>query len=109
MFGALGKLFDSNEKEIKKLGPIVGQINSLEEKVKKLKASDFPKKTKELQERIIDGQSLDLILPEAFALVREAARRSIGQRHFDVQFMAGISLYMGKIAEQKTGEGKTLS
>ncbi len=109
MLGALGKLFDSNEKEIKKLEPIVTEVNSFDEKLRKLKDSDFAKKTKEFKERVSDGESLDLILPEAFALVREAARRSIGQRHYDVQLIAAASLSMGKIAEQKTGEGKTLS
>ncbi len=109
MLGALGKLFDSNEKEIKKLQPIVVEVNSFDEKVKKLKDSDFGKKTKEFKQRVADGESLDLILPEAFALVREAARRSIGQRHYDVQLIAAAALSMGKIAEQKTGEGKTLS
>src|SRR3989344_1867037 len=76
---------------------------------KKIKDNDFPKKTKELKERVRDGESLDLLLPEAFALVREASFRTIGQRHYDVQMMAGITLASGKIAEQKTGEGKTLS
>jgi len=109
MFKLIGKLFDSNEKEIKKLLPIVSEINSFEEGVKKLKDKDFPKKTQEFRERIKSGESLDLILPEAFALVREASKRAIGQKHYDVQLMAGIVLSQGKIAEQKTGEGKTLS
>src|SRR3990167_3393304 len=109
MLGALGKLFDSNEKEIKNLKPLVLEINSFDEKFKKLKDSDFPKKTEEFKKKIANGESLDLILPEAFALVREAARRTIGQRHYDVQLMAAAALSMGKIAEQKTGEGKTLS
>ncbi|MEK9207837.1 MAG: hypothetical protein AAB922_05095 [Patescibacteria group bacterium] len=109
MLGTLGKIFDSNDKEIRKLEPLVSEINSLEEKIKKLKDADFAKKTKELRERIGNGESLDLILPEAFALSREAAYRTIGQRHYDVQLMAAASLSMGKIAEQKTGEGKTLS
>lgn len=109
MLGVLGKLFDSNEKEIKKLEPLVLDVNSLEEKFKKLKDSDFPKKTKELKEKAGKGNSLESLMPEAFALVREAARRSIGQRHYDVQLMAAAALSMGKIAEQKTGEGKTLS
>ena len=109
MFGILGKFFDSNEKEIKKLTPLVLEINALESEAKKLKDKDFPKKTKDLKERVSGGESLDLLLPEAFALVREASRRTIGQRHYDVQLMAGITLASGKIAEQKTGEGKTLS
>jgi preprotein translocase subunit SecA len=109
MLGMLGKFFDSNEKEINRLAPIVAQINSWEEKTKKLKDEAFPKKTKEFKERVEEGEPLDNILPEAFALVREAARRTIGQRHFDAQLMASIVLSEGKIAEQKTGEGKTLS
>lgn len=108
-FGFLSKLFDSNEKEVQKLAPIIEEINSLEEKTKKLKEADFAKKTKEFKERIAKGESLDAILPEAFALVREAAKRTIGQRHYDVQLIAAAVLAHGKIAEQKTGEGKTLS
>lgn len=103
------KLFDSNDKEIKKLQPIIADINSLEADVKKLKDKDFPKETQDFKKRLADGESLDFILPEAFALAREAARRTIGQRHYDVQLMAAITLAHGKIAEQKTGEGKTLS
>ncbi len=109
MLSVLAKFFDSNEKEINKLKPLVLEINSFEEDFKKLKDSDFPKKTKELKERVQDGEPLELVLPEAFALVREAAKRTIGQRHFDVQLMAATVLASGKIAEQKTGEGKTLS
>jgi len=107
--GFITKLFDSNQKEISKLSAIVSQINSLEEKVKKIKDSDFKKETKELKERVSEGDHLEMILPKAFALVREAAKRTIGQRHFDVQLMASTVLSLGKIAEQKTGEGKTLS
>jgi len=109
MLGALGKLFDSNEKEVKKYAPLVEEVISLEEKIKKIKDSDFAKKTSELRERVAKGEDLNLILPEAFALVREAARRTIGQRHYDVQLIAAATLAQGKIAEQKTGEGKTLS
>ncbi len=109
MFNLIAKFFDSNEKEINKLKPLVLEINSLEKKIKKLKDKDFPKKTKFFKEELANGASLDSILPEAFALVREASYRTIGQRHYDVQIMAGITLARGKIAEQKTGEGKTLS
>jgi len=109
MLNILGKFFDSNEKEINRLSPIVAKINSWEEKTKKLKDEAFPKKTKEFKERVKEGEPLENILPEAFALVREAAYRTIGQRHFDAQLMASIVLSEGKIAEQKTGEGKTLS
>ncbi len=103
------KLFDSNEKEIEKLRPIITEIGSFESKMQKLKDADFAKKTQEFKKRIASGESIDLLLPEAFALVREAAGRSIGQRHHDVQLMASVVLFQGKIAEQKTGEGKTLS
>ncbi|HVZ12383.1 MAG TPA: preprotein translocase subunit SecA [Patescibacteria group bacterium] len=109
MFGSLTKLFDSNDREVKKLAPIVDQINALEEKTKKLKDSDFPKKTEEFKKRIAEGESIFLILPEAFALVREAAHRSVGMRPYDVQLMAATALARGAVAEQKTGEGKTLS
>ena len=109
MFGILTKFFDSNEKQINKLKPLILEINSLEREMKKIKDKDFPKKTQEFRERIKSGESLDLILPEVFAITREASLRTIGQRHFDVQLMAGIILASGKIAEQKTGEGKTLS
>lgn len=109
MLGPLGKLFDSNEKEVKKYSPLVAEVNSLEEKVKKLKVSDFSKKTQELKEKNKKGESLNSLTPEAFALAREAASRTIGQRHYDVQLIASAALAQGKIAEQKTGEGKTLS
>jgi len=109
MLGVLNKFFDSNNREINRLQPLVDQINALEEKTKKLKDTDFPKKTKELKARIADGESLESVLPEAFALAREASFRTLGMRHFDVQLMASSVLAHGKIAEQKTGEGKTLS
>lgn len=108
-FNFFSKLFDSNEKEIQKLSPLIEEINGLEKSMQKLKDSDFAKKTKALKERIAKGEALDLLIPESFALVREASRRAIGQRHHDVQLMASIVLFLGKIAEQKTGEGKTLS
>ena len=88
---------------------IVAKINDFEPKIKKLKDADFPKKTEEFKKRLERGESLEEILPEAFAVAREAAWRSLGQRPFDVQLMASIALYEGKVAEQKTGEGKTLS
>src|SRR3989344_1364674 len=109
MFKFLGSILDSNEREIKKFTPIVGQINDLEEDLKKLPDSKLVKKTEEFKKRIVDGESLDSILPEAYALVREAARRVLSQRHFDVQLIAAVTLHQGKIAEQRTGEGKTLS
>ncbi|MBI4078995.1 MAG: preprotein translocase subunit SecA [Candidatus Levybacteria bacterium] len=109
MFSIFGKFLDPHEREIKKLAPIIEEINTWEKEASKLKEKDFPKKTKELKERIASSESLDAILPEAFALVREAAKRTIGLRHYDVQLAAAIALSRGKIAEQKTGEGKTLS
>ncbi len=99
---------DSNEKELKRLQPIVDSINQLEPDFKKLSDSKLRAKTDEFKDRVSKGTSLDKILPEAFAAVREAAWRTIGQRHFDVQLMGGIALHQGKIAEMKTGEGKTL-
>ncbi|HVT01297.1 MAG TPA: preprotein translocase subunit SecA [Patescibacteria group bacterium] len=109
MLGVLTKIFDSNDREVKKLLPIIDEINALEPKMKKLKDEDFPKKTKEFKKRIEEGENIFLILPEAFALAREAAFRSVGLRPYDVQLMAATALSQGKVAEQKTGEGKTLS
>jgi len=109
MLSFITKLFDSNDKEINKLLPIVAEVNSLEPKMKKLKDEDFPKKTAELKKRVSGGESIYLVLPEAFALVREAAFRTLGLRHYDVQLIAATVLAQGKVAEQKTGEGKTLS
>lgn len=109
MLPLLTKFFDTNDREIKRLDKISQQINALEESTQKLKDSDFPKKTEEFRQRVNDGEKLDDLLPEAFALVREATRRTIGLRHYDVQLMAATVLASGKIAEQKTGEGKTLS
>jgi len=100
---------DANQKEIYRLQLLVGKINSLEPKMVKLADSDFPQKTQEFKDRIKNNESLDNLLPEAFALCREASKRAIGQRHYDVQLMSGITLHEGKIAEQRTGEGKTLS
>ncbi|MBU1133122.1 preprotein translocase subunit SecA, partial [Patescibacteria group bacterium] len=110
-----GKLFDPNKKQLNKIEPIVAKINSFEEGFKKLSDEDIKNKTQEwkdaLKELSVDDQEryLDEILPEAFALVREAAIRSLSQRHYDVQLMAGVTLHQGKVVEQKTGEGKTLT
>lgn len=109
MLNVFTNLFDTNSREIKKLLPIVDEINVLEKDAKKLKIGDFSKKTEEFRKRVREGESIFLLLPEAFVLVREGALRAIGQRHFDVQLIAAIALSQGKIAEQKTGEGKTLS
>lgn len=104
----LGKLTDSNEKELKKIQPLVDKINGLEPKFTKLSDEELRGKTQEFKERVSGGETLDELLPEAFAAVREAARRTLGQRHYDVQLTGGIVLHQGKIAEMKTGEGKTL-
>lgn len=109
MIGKLTKLFDSNDREVKKIFPIITEINSFDDAFKKLKDSDFPKKTQEFKKRIESGENVYLLLPEAFALVREAAARAIGLRLYDVQLIAATVLAQGKVAEQKTGEGKTLS
>ena len=99
----------SNQKELDRIGKIVDTINSLEDKFKKLDDLDFPKKTLEFKEQIKQGKALDEILPEAFALVREASKRTRNERHFDVQIIGGVVLHEGKIAEMRTGEGKTLT
>jgi preprotein translocase subunit SecA len=104
----LGSLVDSNEKELKRLEPIVAQINSLEPEFQKLSDAELRGKTDKFKTRLKNDETLDDILPEAFAAAREAARRTIGERHFDVQLMGGIALHQGKITEMKTGEGKTL-
>ncbi len=109
MLPLLGRFFDSNDREITRLQSVIDQINKLEEKTSKLKDSDFPKKTEDLKKRVAKGEKLEDVLPEAFALVREAAKRTLGLRHYDVQLMAATVLSEGKIAEQKTGEGKTMS
>lgn len=109
MLGIFSRLIDPNAKEVKRLDEIVEKINSLEDSVRKLKDRDFAARTIELKKRIGKGEALNDVLPEAFALVREASWRSIGLRQHDVQLAAGIALFEGKIAEQKTGEGKTLS
>jgi len=108
MFKWLSNLVDSNEKELKRLQPLVDDINSLEPEFEKLTDEELQAKTDEFKARLADDESLDEVLPEAYAAVREAAKRTIRQRHFDVQLMGGIILHQGKIAEMKTGEGKTL-
>ncbi len=108
MFKWLGGLRDSNERELKRLQPLVDKINGLEPQFQKLSDSQLKAKTDEFKARLKDGASLDDLLPEAFSAVREASKRTIGQRHFDVQLIGGIVLHQGKIAEMKTGEGKTL-
>jgi len=110
-------LGDANERQLKKIQPLVDKINQLEPQFEHFSNEQLKEKTVEFKKKIKDcpsgtvpeGQSLDEILPEAFALVREAAKRTLGQRHFDVQLIGGIVLHQGQIAEMKTGEGKTLA
>lgn len=108
MFNWLSSLFDSNDKELKRLAPVVAQINVLESEFEKLTDIELRARSDDFKVRLRDGESMEELLPEAYAAVREAARRTIGQRHFDVQLIGGIVLHQGKIAEMKTGEGKTL-
>jgi preprotein translocase subunit SecA len=105
----LGSLIDSNEKQLQRLQPLVEEINELEAEFEKRSLEELRAKTEEFKARLKAGSSLDDLLPEAFAAVREAAKQTIGQRHFDVQLLGGIVLHQGKIAEMKTGEGKTLA
>src|SRR5205085_7639811 len=105
----IGGLFDSNEGELRKLRKIAARVNQLEPEVQKRTDAELAESTGRFRERLAKGETLDDLLPEVFATVREAAKRNLKQRHFDVQLMAAITLHEGKIAEQRTGEGKTLS
>jgi len=106
----LSKLFGTdNERQLRRMQPIVAQINAYEPIISTLTDEQLAQKTNEFREQISQGKSLDDILPEAFAVVRETAKRRLGQRHFDVQLLGGMVLHQGKIAEMKTGEGKTLT
>ena len=103
------KIFGTeNDRFLKSIRPTIAQINSFEDKLKNLSDADLTAKTAEFKQRIANGESLDSILPEAFAVVREAGKRVLGMRHYDVQLVGGIVLHKGRIAEMKTGEGKTL-
>src|SRR5947208_2421760 len=97
-----------NERELKRLRPIVGQVNAFEPSIESLSDEQLRAKTAEFRQRVGNGESIDDLLPEAFAVVREAGRRTLNMRHFDVQLIGGAVLHKGKIAEMKTGEGKTL-
>jgi len=109
VFGFITKIIGDNpEKELKRIQPIVDQINELDAEVARLPDDRLRDKTAEFRGRFLAGETLDSLLPEAFAVVREAARRTIGQRHYDVQLIGGVVLHSGKIAEMRTGEGKTL-
>ena len=108
MFEFLRKLLaGSNEGEIKKLMKIVEQINAFEPQTKALTDDQLRGKTAEFRAQLENGKTLDDLLPEAYAVVREATRRVLGKRHFDVQLIGGIVLHQGRIAEMKTGQGKT--
>ena len=109
MVNLLPKVFsDANERVIKKFRPMVEKVNALEPQMERLTDAELTAKTAEFRQRLLEGASLDDLLPEAFASVREAAKRTLGQRHFDVQLIGGAVLHNGQIAEMKTGEGKTL-
>ncbi|MEC8261730.1 MAG: preprotein translocase subunit SecA [Pseudomonadota bacterium] len=111
MFGSLAKsLFGSghNDRAVKRYASQVAAVNALEDEIAALSDEQLHASTADLRARIADGEGLDDLLPEAFARVREAAKRALGQRHYDVQLMGGIALHQGEIAEMKTGEGKTL-
>ena len=103
------KIFkSSNQQELDKTKNLISAINDKENSIKALSDSEFKEKTAHLKKLVKDGNSLETIIPESFALVREAAKRTLGERHYDVQLAGGIILHEGKIAEMKTGEGKTL-
>ena len=109
MLGFIQKLLgNKNAKEIKRIRSIVEEINGLEPELLSLSDTSLRAKTEEFKARLADGETLDDILPEAFAVVREASKRVLGMRHFDVQMIGGIVLHRGNIAEMRTGEGKTL-
>ncbi|MBF6600816.1 MAG: preprotein translocase subunit SecA [Dehalococcoidia bacterium] len=105
----LSRVFGDNEREVRKYRPVVDHINALEPEFEALSDDELRAKAAEFRQRLADGEQLDDLLPEAFAAVREAAKRHVGQRHYDVQLIGGIVLHQGKIAELKTGEGKTLT
>ena len=107
--GLMEKIFgDLNEKEVKKIGKIVDQVEALDEQMQALSDEELQAKTPEFRERLQNGETLDDILPEAFAVCREGAWRSLGMKHFRVQLIGGVVLHQGRISEMKTGEGKTL-
>ena len=103
---ALGKVIGTkNERELKRLSARIAEINALEPEMQKLPDAEFPLRTARLKERVANGEPLDSLLDEAFALCREAGRRTLNMRHFDVQLIGGMVLHEGRIAEMKTGEG----
>ncbi|MCK5736151.1 MAG: preprotein translocase subunit SecA, partial [Spirochaetaceae bacterium] len=108
--GLLSAIFGTkHERDLKGLMPVLHAVNAREAWALSLTNEDFPKKTAEFKKRLKDGETLDDILPDAFALSREAARRTLGERPYDVQILGAVVLHQGKITEMKTGEGKTLA
>ena len=109
MFHFLTKVFGTKyERDLKKIQPLISHINSFEKRISILSDQDLKAKTAYFKEQIEKGQSLDNLLPEVFAVCREASKRVLGMRHYDVQLIGGLVLHKGEIAEMKTGEGKTL-
>ena len=107
--GLIEKIFGTHsENELKRVYPIVDEIEAMEPEMQALSDSELREKTREFKERLSEGETLDDILPEAFAVVREAAARTLGMKHYRVQLIGGVILHQGRIAEMKTGEGKTL-
>src|SRR6476469_6662665 len=102
-------LGNPNDKAVKQLKPVVAEINALEADYKAMSDEELRNVSEHFRAQLADGLDLDDLLPDAFAACREAARRTLGQRHYDVQLMGGIVLHQGKIAEMRTGEGKTLT
>ena len=110
VFNLLTKVFGSkNERELKQIQPLVDKINVLEPEVQSLSDEQLKARTAEFRQRLDQGETIDDLLPEAFATVREASVRTLNMRHFDAQLIGGIVLHQGRIAEMKTGEGKTLA
>ena len=109
MVALLDKILRAGEgRQVKNLEKVARLVNQFEESISQLSDQGLRAKTDEFKARLADGEDLDDLLPEAYAVVREAAKRTLGQRHYDVQLMGGIALHRGNIAEMKTGEGKTL-
>ena len=105
----ISKIFGDNDRVVRKYHSVIDHINELEPEFEALSDEELRAKTDEFRQRLAEGETLDDLLPEAFAAVREAAKRKVGQRHYDVQLVGGIVLHQGKISELKTGEGKTLT
>ena len=108
MIQLLRKLFDTSDRDVKSILPIIETINAFESGIAELTDAELKAKTTEFRQRLADGATLEDILPEAFAVVREASLRLLGMRQFDVQLIGGVVLHRGRISEMKTGEGKTL-